>query len=172
MLVQLQYRIPEGLRFDSRTLARWRGSWLARKPLPAGVVIRPVVWDRRRGDVRRWLKGHARSMGAAGVVDRYAHRNVTMLDFDTVRHVGTIGNIFAVARCLNLKPRWIEYARSKRGWHVSIYWERKFSPLETVALQAILGSDRRREMFNLARVLYGKADKNKRWNLLFMRKVL
>jgi hypothetical protein len=47
-----------------------------------------------------------------------------------------------------------------------IAWDRLLSPAETVAIQTALGSDYRRETYNLARVLAGGGD-DPRWNLLF-----
>lgn len=41
--------------------------------------------------------------------------------------------------------------RTRRGWHVEIYSDAKLKAAEMVALQAILGSDYRREAFNLFR---------------------
>jgi hypothetical protein len=41
--------------------------------------------------------------------------------------------------------------RTRRGWHVEIYSNMELAPAEIVALQAILGSDFRRESFNLYR---------------------
>ncbi|MCP4902934.1 MAG: hypothetical protein GY906_38720 [bacterium] len=63
---------------------------------------------------------------------------------------------------------------SRHGWHVRIELNRGVSAMRAVALQAILGSDPKREAFNLARVsdwpqLSPLA--RLRWNVLFSRKV-
>jgi hypothetical protein len=62
------------------------------------------------------------------------------------------------------------YERTARGWHVVIGLSISITPIETVALQAILGSDPRRESLNLMRVLYGGGS-DKRWNILYKRKL-
>ena len=75
-----------------------------------------------------------------------------------------------------LRPNWIRYDRTARGWHIIIRVNRRLSGLECVALQAVLGSDSARETFNLARVMSrsgGSANKKrkaweaKRWNILY-----
>lgn len=169
MLAQLQYRIPAGLEFTQEDLTRWRRQYAYGGKPDSGVRVRATNWD-KNGSPRRWLREHPEAEPPhSGIVRRYANPKQTFCDFDTARHVGTIKNIFRVARCLGIKPRWIEYTRTKRGWHVVIEWNRKFKPIETVALQAVLGSDPIREMFNLTRVLSGV--RGRRWNLLFKSKV-
>jgi hypothetical protein len=169
VLIQVQYKIPASLQFSRSDLNRWRKEFIAGKKPSNGVTVSAVDWD--GGEPKDWLSRNEYVSGHAGVVARYAQQNQTFCDYDTVRHVGTIENIFRVARCLGIKPQWIEYRRTNRGWHVVVQWNRKFKPSETVMLQAILGSDPIREMFNATRVLSGKANDSKRWNLLFERKV-
>ena len=51
-------------------------------------------------------------------------------------------------------------------------WERRFLPIEHVAIQAILGSDFRRETLNLMRVLSEpRGAGRKRWNILYEHKL-
>ncbi len=69
-----------------------------------------------------------------------------------------------------LKAKWTRYDRTKRGWHVLIRINRWLEPKETVALQAILGSDPAREVYNLIRAMTGKMEGG-RWNFLFERKL-
>lgn len=45
----------------------------------------------------------------------------------------------------------LELRKTVRGWHVIVTLARPIEPLVLVALQAILGSDPRRETFNLVR---------------------
>lgn len=64
---------------------------------------------------------------------------------------------------------------TRRGWHISLYVRRRLSPLEIVALQAILGSDWKRELFNLARARGLAAApsfwRKDRWNVFYARKL-
>lgn len=56
------------------------------------------------------------------------------------------------------------------GWHVLLILRERFEPLVVVALQCILGSDAKREAFNLQRVLQLKKVNTfwrKRWNRLY-----
>jgi len=76
-------------------------------------------------------------------------------------------------RICGLRPRWIQHRRTQHGWHVIISLTRRLPAAETVALQAILGSDRRRENLNLMRVLALPKHSRffqQRWNLLFLEK--
>jgi len=58
-------------------------------------------------------------------------------------------------RILGIKAKFIRYDKTKHGWHIVISTPHKFTPLETIAIQAILGSDRVREAMNLRRLKNG-----------------
>jgi hypothetical protein len=84
--------------------------------------------------------------------------------------------MFAVLRTIGLRPVWVRTDRTRRGWHVRIRLTRRLLPAETVALQALLGSDDRRECLNLMRVMsLARQDPGpyfrRRWNLLFKEKL-
>ncbi len=106
----------------------------------------------------------------AGIVAPYCYAlpNVTMCDYDRPNEK-PMRRVWAVARMLKIKPLVIEWRRTRKGWHMLITWDAVFTPAETVALQAILGSDAFREAYNLARVRSG--NKSDRWNLLFREKI-
>ena len=79
-------------------------------------------------------------------------------------------------RLAGLRPVDLALNRSAsgKGWHMRVLLNRPVNAQRCVALQAILGSDPRREAFNLRRVSqwreltdYARA----RWNVLFTRKV-
>lgn len=95
-----------------------------------------------------------------------------------------------VMRLMGWRASWVEYQRSRRGWHVFVAVRERLRPVEVVAAQAVLGSDRNREAFNLARARliesgHGRVQGNparvsrrtrvqlKRWhwNVLFDRKL-
>lgn len=64
--------------------------------------------------------------------------------------------------------------RTRRGWHVVIPVTGRWAPLVIVAAQAILGSDRNREVFNLVRARrLPRVSKvwRRRWNVLYHHKV-
>ena len=79
-----------------------------------------------------------------------------------------------VLRLLGWRAEWVQYQRSRRGWHVQIAIAEDVPPVAVVAAQAVLGSDRNREAFNLARARLmeqGRAPKAWRYNVLFERKL-
>ena len=61
--------------------------------------------------------------------------------------------------------------RTRHGWHVGIVLTRGVAALEAIALQAILGSDPRRETFNVAKVRTRRGRKA-HWNVLYERKIV
>jgi hypothetical protein len=84
--------------------------------------------------------------------------------------------MLAVLRTIGLRPQWLRTDRTRRGWHVIIKLTRSLLPAETVAVQALLGSDSRRESLNLMRAISVQrrdpgAFWRRRWNLLFTYKL-
>ena len=63
----------------------------------------------------------------------------------------------------------IRYDRTKRGWHVIIAVRKRLCALTMVAAQAILGSDPKREAFNLIRVRQLRVSGRRAhpWNVLY-----
>lgn len=101
-----------------------------------------------------------------------------MLDRDESR-IPRLAPILAVCRLIGLKPVWIRHERSAggKGWHVVIRLTRPLQPAETVAVQACMGSDPRREALNCMRVIAIRQNRItnrfwlKRWNLLYAAKL-
>lgn len=64
--------------------------------------------------------------------------------------------------------------RTKHGWHVGVHLTRRPDPLKVIAVQAALGSDWRREVYNVAkwrkRWRRGTPEAEL-WNVLWHRKV-
>lgn len=90
------------------------------------------------------------------------------LDFD-----GRIprGFLFRLRHCAKLW-RWdveaVRYDRTRRGWHVVVAVTQALSPAITVAAQACLGSDLKREAFNLMRIQHlPRGYFRGRWNVLY-----
>lgn len=66
--------------------------------------------------------------------------------------------------------RAIRYDKTRRGWHVVVAVARTIPPARVVAAQAIFGSDRKREAFNLMRVQQLRAQPafwRERFNVLY-----
>ena len=67
-----------------------------------------------------------------------------------------------------------EVRRTAKGYHIYFTLEHKLSDPEIIALQAIMGSDYRREMFNWLRTANGNwekyKEKNLEWNVMFSSK--
>ena len=81
--------------------------------------------------------------------------------------------IWWVFKTLRLRVRWCSFYRTARGWHLEIELTRRVHPWRIVALQAILGSDYRREAFNLRRTGNWRnlpVVARERWNVLFLQK--
>jgi hypothetical protein len=77
---------------------------------------------------------------------------------------------------VGIRPLWIRTDRTRRGWHLIARIGMSLAPSEIVALQAILGSDDRRETLNLMRAIGLRLHRlprywRNRYNLLFDRKL-
>lgn len=65
----------------------------------------------------------------------------------------------------------VRFDQTRRGWHVIVAIAGEIDPCLMVAAQAVLGSDRNREMFNVMRVqrLYQQPTFwRTRWNVLYL----
>ncbi len=162
MLYQVQYRFLE--RPTRAMLDRVRRRRLAGKPTP-GVKVRMIRWRGGLSNGRAFKEGEAQQ---AGIVKLYGKPNLVLLDIDT-RPAPSCEKIWRLSRLLDVQPRYIRIDRTRHGWHVVVCFNRRFTAIETVAIQSVLGSDLKRETYNLARVMSGK--RSRRWNLLFERKL-
>ncbi|MFA6118271.1 MAG: hypothetical protein WC729_30070 [Sphingomonas sp.] len=77
---------------------------------------------------------------------------VLKLDYDGAKLPPVEMRAQALCAVLYVRVTLIHYARTRRGWHVVICLARRISAPQIVAVQAIMGSDPMRELFNLARV--------------------
>lgn len=108
-----------------------------------------------------------------GVMKEYSAPDLLMIDWDRPR-LPAMWEIFRVFHMLQIgRPEWIRYDRTRHGWHVLIKLPAKLPKLAQVALQAILGSDPRRESLNLYRALSKRMNgfQAERWNILFSEKL-
>jgi hypothetical protein len=60
-------------------------------------------------------------------------------------------SLFSTLRLVGVKARNTSYQRTRHGWHVVVDLNMRLSPAETIALQAVCGSDRKREALDLMR---------------------
>ena len=92
------------------------------------------------------------------------------LDFDGRIPDGLIDRIVWTAKLWQWSIEAVRFDRTRRGWHVVVGIHEEVEPAMIVAAQAILGSDYKREAFNLMRVQsldsvspFWRA----RWNVLY-----
>lgn len=104
-----------------------------------------------------------------GEVKETAAANKTLCDFDGSLPADLRARVRAIRRLTGARPVRIRLDRTVRGYHLVIHWDRAWTPFETVALQAILGSDPMREALNFARAL-ARPDPGEFWNILYSRK--
>lgn len=111
-------------------------------------------------------------MSRYGIMKEWSDPAVIMCDYDTPTAPGFL-EFTKVFHTLGITPISVRYDRTKRGWHVVIVLPRDLHKCATVALQAILGSDPRRETLNLMRALSTNMDRfaSQRWNVLFESKL-
>lgn len=111
-----------------------------------------------------------------GEVENDYKADLLYLDFDSPRIDRSYFDLCSILRLIGLQSKWTNYRRTRSGWHVIIKLRRPLHILETVALQAILGSDYKREALNLLRaraILKGRYSRwaVKKFNLLFRSKI-
>lgn len=167
MIYQIQYRI-KGRQPTKKLIEEARTAYAQKTPLPEGVTVKPIAWLGNLAGLRNAINSHEAFIGDAGLVKTYADPRLCLCDYDSEWRA-PIHFIVRLAVMVQARPLWIREDRTARGWHMLICWSHAFKPIEQVAIQSILGSDYQREAYNLARVLSGKD--NKRWNLLFERKL-
>lgn len=84
------------------------------------------------------------------------------LDFDT--------RLQMVARIHRLRVQTVRFDKTRNGFHLVLECRNRISPIRVVLIQALLGSDWKRETFNSQRVMsLGKVSSfwKTRWNVLY-----
>jgi len=98
------------------------------------------------------------------------------VDYDAARLPDALEDrIGHVAACMGARVKWYALNRSSGGvgWHLRVCVTGRHGPARVVLAQSLLGSDWRREAFNLARArgLRGAGELARtRWNVLYGRK--
>lgn len=111
-----------------------------------------------------------------GVIDHVSDQRMAYIDVDD-RYAPSIRQFYSVCRIVGVSPVWINYRRTKKGWHIIIRLRDRLRPAETIALQACCGSDLRREALNLMRIIAIRRTPitsrfwRRRWNILFREKL-
>ena len=120
----------------------------------------PEVWSgdgkvRTNEQMKEWAEKE-------GCYFEEADDKTLFIDVDTPEQLATFeGNLALAAHLFNIDKRPYNWQRtpSKSGpphYHIRVHLPRRFSTLERVLLQACLGSDLRREMISMKRVLEGE----------------
>jgi len=120
-----------------------------------------------------------------GKIKEYARTNRTYTDIDE-RTAVPLKRIWWISRVLGVKPKWIRYDSTKHGWHIVIEWpagtfrtrcpscsHTHYDSFAVLALQAIIGSDFRREALNFMRLMSLRRDRYAmaHWNILYEKKL-
>lgn len=117
-------------------------------------------------------------LGNIGIIDEIHTENMVFIDIDrnNIQWLNLMSRIRTFRGLLN--PEYFMLQRTRKGWHIIIVFDRELLPPEIIALQAILGSDLKREALNMTRWLGVRSKYNKlpkfwqnRWNLLFKEKI-
>lgn len=99
---------------------------------------------------------------------------MTLVKVDIDGPLENTERVWWVLRMLRCSVRYVSYRRTRRGWHVEVEVARRLHPWRVIAIQAILGSDYRRETFNLRRTARWSelpAVARDHWNVLFVQKI-
>lgn len=97
-----------------------------------------------------------------------------LLDFDGRLPARMLERIWHVSRTAGLTIEWIRFDRTQHGFHVVVQIQQRLEPWQVLALQAICGSDYRREALNWFRLsnMPANSDWHRRnWNILYERKI-
>ena len=107
-----------------------------------------------------------------GEVKELSSPNKTLCDYDGSLPADLRKRVRQLRRAVGAKLRKIRLDRTARGFHLILEWGRSFSPIEIIAMQAILGSDPMRECLNLARIqgMPEHGPELRYWNILYARK--
>jgi len=107
-----------------------------------------------------------------GVLSEKLNSHAIYLDYDRIASP-RLAPLFAAHHILGFSPTVLMLRKTRHGWHVVASYRRQFSPIEAIAMQAALGSDRKRETLNLMRAL--NMSRSRFWrarsNILYSHKV-
>jgi hypothetical protein len=160
--IEIKIPMPAGAVLTRALVDDLVSRWTAGKPItPCRARIVNWIGKTKRTDRDRW--------GVTAELKASTDLRTSFCDYDRPRPP-SLRWLYAIARVVHVRPVWVRYDRTRRGWHVLIRWSRTWAPAELVALQAVLGSDPMREGLNLMRVM--RHPRASTWNLLFSRKLV
>lgn len=79
--------------------------------------------------------------------------SVLMLDYDGAMPRDLPARLTMAVKVHRLTVLTVCYHRTQRGWHVIVHVRQRIAMMRVIALQAALGSDWKREMFNSRRAV-------------------
>lgn len=88
-----------------------------------------------------------------------------------------LGPIFSALHICGLRAVWIRCDRTRKGWHIVVRLSERLAPAETIALELVCGSDRRRANLDLMRLLEMRKHATekfwrRRWHILYSEKLV
>jgi hypothetical protein len=103
-------------------------------------------------------------------------KSTALVDYDSRTGEIPVPDLYSIARIIGLCPVSVCYKRTRRGWHVAVTFLERFTDVELIAIQAILGDDPMRGALNFMRYLESKGKKvpkfwRDRSNILYRRKL-
>ena len=111
-----------------------------------------------------------------GLVKQTGSDSLVLLDYDS-RAVPRLQRIWAVSRIVGVRPLRIRSDRTRRGWHVLVWLDKRLTSGELACFQALCQSDWKREALNLMRIIAIRRARIRdgfwaaRWNILFSEKL-
>lgn len=104
------------------------------------------------------------------------YRYTAFVDYDSKEEVRGIPEVYSLARVIGLLPTSVCYKKTRRGWHLAVTFAEKFTDVELIAIQAMLGDDSFRVSLNFMRYWQSKGKKvpefwKKRSNILYRKKL-
>ena len=88
------------------------------------------------------------------------------LDLDGKYGLSTLMDRIWIIKYLGLRVVRVKVHHTKNGFHARLICDNQIDPVKAAFIQALLGSDYRRELCNLLKIERGA----KSWNILFKRK--
>lgn len=145
----------------------------ARKPTHSIAHSEKLVSQAER---RAWFPG-VMQLGNIGVLSAESRQrsDTLFLDYDCTR-TPKLRPLYIDLRLWGVRAVFVLDSRSRKGWHREVRLNRRLPAIYLTAMQACLGSDKRRESLNIMRLLSiadsgASAFARSRWNLLFSRKL-
>lgn len=98
-------------------------------------------------------------------------RVLILVDYDGDIPTDVWKRLEMVSRVQQLRVRWVRFDRTKHGYHMIVNVANRLGFMRTILIQALLGSDWKRETFNSRRALARHIPKfwRERRNVLYVR---